>query len=745
MTTTTSYSDKKRFSSFFLGLLKRNSGYIIFLTLVEFIFFPVQTALYLFGSRFNTERYFIIPSAQFHTVTSVIMIFVITVLAAIVIGLSQLGYMNSKRSVDVYHSLPISRNAMFTANLLTSFITVMLPLAINQIIAVALTVIKSLSTPQFRFNPITGITDFIAWSIVVFAVLACISFAQIQVGRSFDGLIFSMEVLFAPLALAFLTLMLFETFLMGFSFNRTFDPANLIYFSPIAAMVGRYISQTDTSGVFDSIMAKSNYTLALWLVLSAVLFWASIRLYKRRKSEIAESTVTNIPLVLFGKLAAIYTGGTLIGVIITSVFGSPMTNRWSFVIWTILGSIVVFVFLEFILLRGYKGISKSLSTGIVSVAIVGIFASILVTGGLGYETRVPSPEDVNSVTITYRGRYSGISEVDASTIRQRTTINEFGKEEIYYTYNDVNSVTLTSPEAIKIITDYHRTIADSIKIKRNDYVQAYANALIDYDLKGIDQKRYYGNIPEEALPILAKLEDTEEFKRKTHPVFILDESEFTSFTLLPDYSLEETAPISDRGTINALLEAVRKDMLAEKPAQDIGIKHNLNLRIYFKLAKDPSMEKVEENYFTNCYVDVNDTFTNTISLLKNKGFGDLITTHHPEYAMAYVGENMYFGGSSYSAIVTVSNYSKGEIPYIIEKFKGDSDDRLITNAETVKLLWNASTTQLYNSERVLSVFFMTEDEQNYTVRLIAFENLPDNIKDVFPYLRERYTIAMPAK
>lgn len=88
---------------------------------------------------------------------------------------------------------------------------------------------------------------------------------------------------------------------------------------------------------------------------------------------------------------------------------SGADSRGTLLLWIAVFALAVYLFVELILGRGFKGRKRgSIMMGAAMAAVTVLYAGILFTGGLGFEKRVPAAERLASVTLDYRGRYNNV-------------------------------------------------------------------------------------------------------------------------------------------------------------------------------------------------------------------------------------------------------------------------------------------------------------------------------------------------
>lgn len=750
MISTTSFSNRNNFTSLCKNLLKRNIGAMVYLTVLGFVFFPLQFILTAYSYNFDNTMRFADSMDVFarttggHTVVSVVFFTMIMIITPVVVGLTQMSYLHSKRAVDVYHSLPVTRDSLMAANFCVGFVTIMLPAFINYLATIGVGALKA-ATTIYTFNPLPLITDFGIWAIIVLAILGVISFVSVQVGSVFDNFVFAGELILAPAAVLFLAVWILDMFLLGFSVQNI-NMENLTLYSPISLIIARYAM--GDSNNYHPFIRNSNIALVIWLGIALLLFSCAVLIYRKRKSELAEKNISASPIAQVGKLIAVYLGGILIGVMFYALFSADET--YLFPLWSLLGAALVYVLSEVILLRGFKGLSKSLVPGVVSVALVGVFAFAAVGGGFGYVNKIPTASSVESVTINYRGRYGDLRQVVGSSkqlANQSWWEDGEQKASVYYDYDYYDDVTLTSPEAIALILEYHQAIIDYNKAPKEDEEYrdyTYMNHTISYAIKGGKKMvRTYNNsdIPGSAKAILAKLEGTEEFKRKTHPVFNSTAEDYSSMVVTDAFGINSGTPITDQAKIAQVLQALADDMLDEDINRVMSGEAKVLGYVDFAMKKSPVETGTEKDDFLSNYVIITEDYKRTVGLLRSMGQEELLTADTSEITQVGVTTNLYHGyGESVIYKVPFKEYILDR-ESISEKFYGQPD-YTSDDPTMISRLADLSFAQLFkdSSDQILSVVFYGQDGKEGFARYIQFSKLPQEVVNSLPewYMEEAY-------
>ncbi len=758
MTSTTLFSNKTNFASLCKNLMKRNLGAMIYLTILGFVFFPLQYILTTFSPRFDRGIDYALTAAGVypdalahtyggHTPVSLVFFTMIMLITPVVVGISQLSYLQSKRAVDVYHSLPVTRDSLMSANFIVSFCTIMLPALFNYIATVLAVAFKAASTPYtFAITPL--ITDLGIWAIIVLAILAVIAFVAVQVGSSFDNFVFSGELLLAPAAVILLGLMILDQFMLGFSISNI-ELENLLLYSPVTLVIWRYVASVDNGDMSSRFLRNTNIALIVWLGLALLLFAAAMLIYRKRKSELAERNVSSSPIAQLGKLIFVYLGGLLIGLMFYTIF--EQSSRIYFAVWSVLGAALVYVLSEVILLRGFKGLSKSLLPGLVPVALVGIFAFAAVGSGFGYVNKLPELSSIESVSINYRGRYGDIQRIKGSTQTMREQFWWEGDQQMsspYYNYERYDDVTLTTSEAISMIRDYHKGVLDynTAPEQEDDQNGYYYNSYtISYTLKGGKTliRRYQGEeIPNSVRRILAELEGTEEFKRQTHPIFNTTAADYKSILITDSFGLKNSGEISNVGQIERLLEAMANDMLEE----DIGRVMNGSAKVlgYVKLNSkiNPFEEGTDKDLFIGGHIIITEDYRRTVALIREMGFGELMTEDLSTLTSVGITTSVY----SYDRSSSILKPALEEyLPIAIKEtaYEEEYDSKLFGSPDftsddpaMIRRLTELSFVQAYipdnNQQGLITLIFYGPDNREGISRFIHMDQLPSEIVEELP-------------
>lgn len=582
MTTTTSSSKPGRFRELYRDILHRNRGYLWLYSALVAVCYPLLFALEAFkrvdqAEAARIQAYAPETLAQnpmyFYSFeglgcnfagVSIVFFLMIALLAPMILALVLNSYMHSKKASDVYHAIPVSRGTLLTANAAVGMTIIGLPLAASNLFIMAVQIAK------FGFLPdVTAYLwlDALGWMICGFAIYAVTTFVSVCVGTVFDTFVLSGTLLLAAPVLSALGLAVTELFLFGWSAGM--DALTFVTrLSPVTLMIERFAIADGTLGASSPIrlfgpgrLPGANLALLVWLALGLLIFLAAVRVYRRRRTEVAETTSSRGALQALVKLAGTAVCGVTAGLIACS--GSH--GRTDFLLWTALIGALTYAVAEVVLNRGFKTLVRSLPLGAATVAGVVLVSLIPMTGAFGYESRVPAPEEVAAVEIGYTGRYAA----DISICRVEPGLPDNGGKAgraVGYT----NEVLLSAPEDLSAVEAFHRDVIakryrpyEGITLEPGEEYM-HLGSTITYTLKnGRTLTRRYEGAGTGSIRLLAPLETSPDLLAQTHPAFF-DRGQDVKKWRISDpfgaWTVEKAWPVADS---QALLDAMRTDLLAQ--------------------------------------------------------------------------------------------------------------------------------------------------------------------------------------
>lgn len=684
MTTTT--SSPKRFGHYLGDILRKNRANMLYLFAIGFVILPLRYLTYTYRDMEAGMNGLYLPgNTGLYTIGSLVLTSLLWMLATLIFGFIGTSYMQNRRAVDLYHSLPLTRAELLMGSFLGSFLTVSLPMTVNYLLTMAAAAVRSHIAPiRNAFSCSNSILEVLGWLITVFAVQAVIFLVSTQVGSVFDTVIYSGVFLAAPPVLYLAHIICSGMYLLGCSANPSFRLMACL--SPALVMpMGKEILE---SGNPQPGLGKP-YLLAIviWLILGALLLFLACHAYKRRPSERAETTgIGGVVGTLF-RILVIFLGSLLFGELLSMSFANPNEMSLGILLVSVLiCGVLLALLVEAVLSRGFKGMKKSnlaVSGGV--ILLTGIYLIIMWMGGLGYENRVPKTEEVKSVSINYAGRYDYVRNYE---VLYHETANG-------YYHRDV-SPTLTGEEAIDILTELHECAIQDAKATRskmrgNDVAHPeghrFAYLTMKYTLKnGRTLTRAY-NVPlsGESADLICRLDDNEEFRRTVSPL----ERGFGEAGRITEARIGSVGSAHVESIVKAedlkeLYEAVRKDAALETAAEYYSPERNTVCYIYFVTSlpqkKDVGLEGAAmTDSFT---IPISDRYENTIAFLKEKG---IEVPFQPEWTIG-IYDDYFHNFSRESGLTYIINWSGS-----VDSVDVDNWSWVLSKEDVEKLLPYAKT------------------------------------------------------
>lgn len=713
--TTTTLSSKGRFKNLLAEMLKKNFSIAAYLTVILFLVFPMQMLLEtnrLSKMMLNSGSAWqdLVGTSGLYTSFSIFVVAFTLMLGAMVVALMQCSYLHGKRAVDLYHSLPVTRFQLMSAGMVSSFLTVIVPFLINYIIDIAISAYRVSimgGLDRCGLPPLEILIDLLGWSVTVFGIMAVVYFVATQVGSVFENFVFSGELLVAPIVIMFLNMLLFENYLTGYvsKFNIKLFSA----LSPLGLMVGRIAG----NGEFY-------YTGAIlvWALVSGVIFYGTLQMYRRRRSELAETSGCRGLLGVLFTLIAVY--------VVAPVIGAMLFSSWSddsvfYVLGVFIGAVLTFLLVEAVLNRGFAGLRRRLPIGAGICAVVVAFSVIVTNGGLGYEDRIPGADIVRSVTITQRGWYSYVGQVDPDTILEQGDPDTTR----YYTYNDVE---LTSPQAIEAVREIHRNAIDSQRRTNEGEDSHYGNIRLSYITTMGDMNRRYYTIDSQTKEALTRLFELPEYQQATNPLLRVSPETVKTITLYDELGFQ-VGTVSGGDRINELLAALRRD--AERNGTS-NFTAGDRVECYLSLEtilpyniKNFSDADREKNYVEGFSLPVFADYSDTMAVLERQYPQTLVPSDLSEITGLAV-ERKY--GEDYF----VSNLNKGMFYYDMRS--GYMGEYFVTHMDYIRAVaenqvnFSFMENNSRNYENMIYCTFIKGEEQGVTV-MMPKEKLPPQAQE----------------
>ena len=447
------------------------------------------------------------------------------------------SYMQNKRSVDLFHALPVGRTPMLLGRWCAGLTVLAVPTLVNFLIVEIIRSAYGIMVPAGFKPPLVQML----WVLLMgAAAFTFCMFMAVCSGTTLDTVLSILGVNAGYPVMILCGLSLAAMILPGLNFEWRSYLAVITAFSPFSAGVVALVNNLSTG------------FLLWWIFMTLVLLAGSLFLYGKRRSETAEDNFSfPLPKIII-RFILTAVGGLALGLILNGATGG-------FLIGIIAGSVIAHVVVEAIYSRGFSQMKRSLKWyGVYAAAFV-LFYGVLATGFFGYDTRVPNADDVTSVTVA-AGRLNETSGGGCNVIYSED--NRMVK--------DIRPV-LTDKNNIQTVIDTQKKFVELSRADRFPYLPktVAGNLLtITYQLKdGRTFARNYNYISNVGnSDIWKKLESARqkisnlpEYIQGTDMIFHVGPSDVSTVDMNPGGNAE-TSYAPDEAAKQELLDALRQDL-----------------------------------------------------------------------------------------------------------------------------------------------------------------------------------------
>ena len=382
------------------------------------------------------------------------------------------SHLYNPRSANLFGSLPIRREGLFLTHYLAGLAFLIVPNLVIFLLTLAVEAAGGcvMMKGLLFWLAVTCGEEFFFYTLAVFCAM-------------FTGHILALPAFYGILnglvaGVITLVQIVFQAFYYGFDGFPDGVYRVAKWFTPTVKLedaVGWTVAYVPREGtdsldgiyVREVLEAEGLGTVGIYALAAVVLAVCAFLLYRKRRLESAGDVVAVRPMRPVFKYGVALCAGLAFGMGTGAILGGgDVTLMISIVIWGVIGYFAA----EMLLQKSFKVFKKWKG----AVAVTAVFAVLFCMVGfdlIGFETRVPDPADVESVTV------SGLS--------------------IQYLNDDGDhfNLTLTDPEQIRLITLVHRAAVDQRDEDHTTWYsdRSYTSLYVTYHLKngGTLSRSYY--------------------------------------------------------------------------------------------------------------------------------------------------------------------------------------------------------------------------------------------------------------
>lgn len=519
-------------------VMRQNVGMTVLLAALLFLALPLLLILQISADRQNASANAANQAqtlaqrapALLGTLTALLGV-TLLLLFSVILCVRLFGYVQDRRSVDLFHALPVGRVPMLLARWCAGMAALAVPVLVN--FAALWLILRTAGLPEKVGS--AGLAEAMLWLLLMTAGAFTFSVAAMVC----SGSVMDMILALVGVNIGFpLTVVLCLDLIQSVLPGTGFDLINLAPETALAPFPAAYLPITQGPG------ALPGWFLPWWVCLTAAMLAGACFLYRGRKSEAA------------GDTAFYPVGKGIVRFLVTAcaglAFGSLMqtTQQSGFLVGVFAGSAAAHVVMEALYARGFSTLKKSLPWYAAFAACFLVFYGVLATGCFGYDTRVPQASDVSSVAV-------GESFNDVSLGGRPASLKPVLKE----------------PDSIAAVLKAHGSLSSWYRNNAYPYsVQTRwgESFQIEYRLKnGGTLRRAYTSAQASAARLKeeqAAVASLKEYRQKSDLAFYLQPGDMETLSLseVSEVSGEPEDLTPDSGQKEALLQAIRQELLSDE-------------------------------------------------------------------------------------------------------------------------------------------------------------------------------------
>ena len=612
---------QQQFRFLYLFSLKKTAGWTAIYSILLFLCYP----LVIFQENFRIGQQYedYIDRMNYLTSHLTATSFVVSVLlCAMVLVFSAVlySYMHGKRSAYFFHSMPVDRSILLTANFAAGFTALVVPIWINSIIAFAA---YPICLPKLDCGAIgqTMALEVLAWTMGAFILLAIGTMVAVTVATSVESIGYTVALLLEGSILLLIWDVacnsVFDTYLSIFAGGTM--PSILLnvlyYLSPVFALANTILNLLEndytiySSARLASLTADSWLPLLFWLLLGIAALWMAVKLYNKRQSERAEQWGRQSYIGFAVKLMSAIIGAFLFAIVLGDALG--LETKLTYTFGALTGAPIVYLVIEAITNRGFHNMKKALPWMGAAVAITLVGSFYFACEGFGYDSRIPTAEQVQTVDL----ELMSYMELTSDKKSDEYAMN-WSKDANWNTYSETQEVVLKEQETIDMVLKIHES-----SIKDTSSYMGYFN--VSY-VKGGSKVNRRLTLRENNSDRMLELLYSDEYLENYNPFFELKGS-YLEMVQITD----KLGTIIGEGEIPAesydkLIAAIRDDMKNATPESLRDADNNAEVALLTFVTKYPK-EIYEESgdlyhYDTTVCYAVRAKDSNTRLVLEQLGF-----------------------------------------------------------------------------------------------------------------------------
>ncbi len=511
--------------------LRHRTWMLVLSVLGSFIASPVAFLFYDSGIRYRSS-YVVDPSEAWYQELSTALIhyfgsahlvlqMIVIYVGVLIVAIFGFRHLFSQEMTDLYHCVPVTRNRMFVANYLNSFLIWFVPFLVGHLFVYILA-LCTIGNPAYWGAVSAIVFKEILLFVLCFLVLYTACLVPIMISGNGKNAIMNILIYGLSFYLGFAALIgymqfYFDTCYLSDEFTFTASIA-VIVLSPLVAPIFMCLWFAEfhaLSGGLSAIAASADNWHSFWIGIFLMLFInlaLAVVLYRKRPSELAgrgvENKIFRIPLRLVTSI--------LSGLLLALFFSAMSEDRGQQLGWSIFGGIfgtvLAFCVMNIMYHASFKAVlSHKLQLG-GSILAVCVIVLIFRFDMFGYDTYLPAKETIKGISV-YSSAFKGAG--------YKLLQNEEGYYYTEYGYDSVpDNLIYTNQDAIytflQLMTDRQANHTKGYNVNPN--ARNYSIDVRVDTTKGSYYRQYSFFETAEIEAALAPIINNEEFVEHYNPI-----------------------------------------------------------------------------------------------------------------------------------------------------------------------------------------------------------------------------------
>ncbi len=521
---------------------KRRNWIILIYSVVFLLIYPIGLLLVMTSERgyYSPAEWKLvaeITASQYLTVNP-LMIIVVTMLA-ILCGIQGYSYLFKRQKLDMYMSVPVSKEHRFFVIYLNGILSFVIPYAVSLIITLPICATNGVLTGTVVKTMIFG---YLAHTVYYFAVYNIAILAVMLTGTLLVSLLATAVLAFYEYALRLLLAGFCYTFLRTYSSYNTFKAG----FSPVIMFFEAWINYESSipwgmnePAAIPMLLEVYGIVFLKILLVGAITGVLAYFAYTKRPAESCNKSIAFAKAKPVIKVAILVLLSTLVGTLFFSMTDENLGMAlFGFVIGVVLSHCLIEVIFEYDL----KAILKGWKSTLVGAAVVVVAFLVFKFDLIGYNKWVPDADKVESVAVAIPAFEHNGSSYDFHTGNWQSA-TEYSMKNMEFT--DVETVCAFMEKAMQEDVEMEEKII---------------SVFVKYNMKNGDEKYRQVTIPyEKYLTELDTIVSSEQYQIGINQMY--DEEVQENMSLEEVYvSNGVTGKEVEKADFEAIMEAYKKDM-----------------------------------------------------------------------------------------------------------------------------------------------------------------------------------------